>query len=107
MADEEEMSMEEILASIRNILWEKEVAKSASRSCIRDYAKEKSGDVFELTKDMLVKGWALPYEYADWNFDDVSTKILHKYARLFAKEEALMYEEDNKTSSRVREKEGS
>ena len=70
MADEEEMSMEEILASIRNILWEKEVAKSASRSCIRDYAKEKAGDVFELTKDMLVKGWALPYEYSDWNFDD-------------------------------------
>ncbi len=107
MADEQEMSMEEILASIRNILWDKEVAQSASRSCIRDYAKEKEGDVFELTKDMLVKGWALPYEYSNWNFDDVSAKILHKYAELFAKEEALKYEEDTKTSSRVRVKEGS
>ncbi len=107
MADEEEMSMEEILASIRNILWEKEVAKSTSRSCIRDYAKEAGGEVFELTKDMLVKGWALPYEYSNWNFDDVAAKILHKYAELFAKDKIAKYEEDAQASSRVRAKEGS
>lgn len=88
MADQEELSMEEILASIRNILWEKEVNKSASRSCIRDYAKEAEGDVFELSKDMLVKGWALPYEYSQWTFDDVAAKILHKYAAFFARDEA-------------------
>lgn len=87
MAEEQELSMEEILASIRNILWEKEVNKSASRSCIRDYAKESEGEVFQLTKDMLVKGWALPYEYSDWNFDDVASKILHKYADFFARAE--------------------
>lgn len=103
MADEENLSMEEILASIRNILWDKEVEKSASRSCIRDYAKEAEGDVFELTKDMMVKGWAVPYEYADWSFDDVAVKILHKYADFFAKEEEI----SRKEILRVSEKEGS
>lgn len=103
MADEEELSMEEILASIRNILWEKEVEKSASRSCIRDYTKETEGNVFQLTKDMLVKGWAVPYEYTDWSFDDVAVKILHKYADFFAKEE----ETSRKEMLRVSEKEGS
>lgn len=103
MADEEELSMEEILASIRNILWEKEVSKNATRSCIRDYAKDAEGDVYQLTKDMMVKGWALPYEYSSWNFDDVAMKILHKYANFFAKEE----EASVKDLVRVGEKEGS
>ena len=87
MAEDEEMSMEEILASIRNILWEKEVDKNISHSCIRDYAKEAEGDVFQLTREMLVKGWALPYEYADWDFNDVAAKILHTFSGIFAREE--------------------
>ncbi len=103
MADEQELSMEEILASIRNILWEKEVNKSASRSCIRDYAKEAEGEVFQLTKGMLVKGWALPYEYSNWDFNDVAAKILHKYAQFFAREDLFSVTQNE----RVREKEGS
>jgi len=87
MADEEELSMDEILASIRNVLWEKELNKNTSRACIRDYAKEREGDVLELSPDMLVKGWELPYEYANWNFDDVAIKILHKYAAFFARKD--------------------
>lgn len=87
MADEEDLSMEEVLVSIRNILWEKEINKTNEKALIHDYAKERDMPVFELTKDMLVKGWALPYEYANWNFDDVAQKILHKYARFFANEE--------------------
>ena len=39
--NEEELSIDEILATIRNVLWDKEVQKSASRSCIRDYEKER------------------------------------------------------------------
>lgn len=89
MADEQELSIEEILASIRNILWEKEVSKNASRSLVRDYGKENDAEVFELTKDMIVKGWALPYEYSNWNFDDVAAKILHKFAAVFAREEMV------------------
>lgn len=103
MADGEDMSMEEILASIRNILWDKEVEKNASRFCIRDYAKEAEGDVFDLTTDMLVKDWAVPYDCAEWSFDDVAVKILHKYADFFAKEE----EASRKEMLRVGEKEGS
>lgn len=103
MADENEMSMDEILASIRNILWEKEVNKSASRSCIRDYAKDAEGDVFILTKDMLAKNCDLPYEYAKWNFNDVAAKILHKYAKVFDGDVAS----SSKRLERVREKAGS
>ena len=100
MADEQQLSMEEILASIRNILWEKEVNKSASRSCIRDYAKEAEGEVFQLTKSMLVKGWALPYEYSNWDFNDVAAKILHKYAKVFAKDDVLSAPKDERVSAK-------
>jgi hypothetical protein len=87
MADEEEPSIEEILASIRNVLWEKEVEKSASRSCLRDYAKEAEGEIFDLTPEMLVPNDQLPYEYAEWTFDDVATRLLNKCGRLFARED--------------------
>ena len=88
MADEQDLSMEEVLASIRSILWEKEVNKS-NEALLHDYAKEKEMPVFELSKDMLVKGWALPYEYSNWNFDDVAARILHKYADIFSSEKKL------------------
>ena len=88
MADEQDLSMEEVLASIRSILWEKEVNKS-NEALLHDYAKEKEMPVFELSKDMLVKGWALPYEYTNWNFDDVAARILHKYADIFSSEKKL------------------
>ena len=86
--NDEELSIDEILATIRNVLWDKEVQKSASRSCIRDYEKERQGDVFELTPKMLAKNWDVPYEYANWDFNDVAARILHKYSQVFALEEA-------------------
>lgn len=86
--DEDELSIDEILASIRSVLWEKEVEKNASRYCIRDYAKEREGDVFVLTPQMLAKDWDIPYEYANWDFDDVAARILRKYSDVFAIEEA-------------------
>lgn len=95
--DEEELSIDEILASIRSILWDKEVEKNASRSCIRDYAREREGDVFVLTPQMLAKGWDVPYEYANWDFNDVAARILHKYSEVFAIEEA----NERKESDRV------
>ena len=92
--NEEELSIDEILASIRSVLWEKEVEKSTSRSCIRDYAKEREGDVFELTPQMLAKNWDSPYEYANWDFDDVAARILHKYSEFFAMEESKNIKEN-------------
>ena len=92
--NEEELSIDEILASIRSVLWEKEVEKSTSRSCIRDYAKEREGDVFELTPQMLAKNWDIPYEYANWDFDDVAARILHKYSEFFAMEESKNIKEN-------------
>lgn len=87
MADEQDSSLEEVLASIRSILWEKEMNKTNDKASMHHYTQEQDMPVFELTKDMLVKGWALPYEYAHWNFDDVAQKILHKFANVFAHEE--------------------
>lgn len=94
--DEEDLSIDEILASIRSVLWEKEVEKNASRSCVRDYAKEREGDVYFLTPQMLAKGWDIPYEYANWDFNDVAARILHKYAEVFAMEETYDLKEKNK-----------
>ncbi len=93
--NEEELSIDEILASIRNVLWDKEVQKSASRFCIRDYDKERQGDIFELTPKMLAKNWNVPYEYANWDFNDVAARILHKYSQVFALEEANYRRKDS------------
>ena len=90
----EDLSIDEILASIRNVLWENQVEKNASRSRMRDYAKERDGDVFELKPHMLAKGWDIPYEYANWDFNDVAVRILHKYSEFFAAEETNARQEN-------------
>lgn len=90
MTQEEDVSIEEVLATIRHVLWEKEVQKSASRNCIRDYAKEREGEIFQLTKDMLVD--------TGWNFDDTAKNILKKYAEVFAAEEAFDGEKDDRVT---------
>ena len=82
--NQEELSTDEILASIRNILWEKEVNKNVAKHCLHDYEKEKHSDAFELTPQMLAKTWDVPYEYADWDYNDVAARILHKYSEIFA-----------------------
>lgn len=65
---EEDISTEEILASIRNILLEKQEVES----------KE---EIFELTKDMLQKAVLKP------DFNKVADEILKQYAALFAYEQ--------------------
>ena len=45
-------------------------------------------NIFELTPKMLAKNWSVPYEYANWDFNDVAARILHKYSQVFALEEA-------------------
>ena len=62
---QEEISTEEILASIRNILLEKQEA-------------EANEEIFELTKDMLQK---LPFNP---DFNKIADDILQQYAALFA-----------------------
>ncbi|MBO7097205.1 MAG: hypothetical protein J6W11_01030 [Alphaproteobacteria bacterium] len=63
--NQEEISTEEILASIRNILLEKQEA-------------EANEEIFELTKDMLQK---LPFNP---DFNKIADDILQQYAALFA-----------------------
>ena len=65
---EENISTEEILASIRNILLEKQEAE----------AKE---EIFELTKDMIRKPVLKP------DFNKVADEVLKQYAALFAYEQ--------------------
>ncbi len=61
---EEDISTEEILASIRNILLEKNAA-------------EESEPVFELTKDMIYKSAYLP------DFNASTDQMIDAYAHLF------------------------
>jgi len=77
MAQEEDISTEEILASIRSILLEKQEAAS----------KE---EVFELTKEMIHKS-SLNLDY-----NKVVDEILKEYASIFA------YEEDEAKKQNVR-----
>ena len=83
MDQDEEISTEEILASIRSILLEKQEAA----------AKE---EIFELTKDMIHKSALGP------DFNKITDEILAEYATIFA-----YYENQNKRKDvRVREKTG-
>jgi len=65
--NEENISTEEILASIRNILLEKQETE----------AKE---EIFELTKEMIQKPVLKP------DFNKITDKIIKQYAALFAYE---------------------
>jgi len=65
---EEDISTEEILASIRNILLEKQQAESQEK-------------IVELTKDMLQK-YSLKTD-----FNKVADEVLQQYAALFAFEQ--------------------
>ena len=68
MTDEEDISTEEILASIRSILLEKQEA-------------EASEEVFELTKEMLQKPFLKP------DFNKITDEILKQYTALFTYEQ--------------------
>ncbi len=80
MENEDDISTEEILASIRSILLEKQEAAS----------KE---EIFELTKDMIYKA------YRRTDFNKVADEMIKDYAAIFAYEE-----EKNKQAGRVPEK---
>ena len=68
MTEEENISTEEILASIRNILLEKQEVEAVE-------------EIFELTKEMLQKPVLKP------DFNKVTDEILKQYAALFAYEQ--------------------
>jgi len=68
MTEEENISTEEILASIRNILLEKQEVEAGE-------------EIFELTKEMLQKPVLKP------DFNKVTDEILKQYAALFAYEQ--------------------
>ena len=46
---------------------------------------ENKDEVFELSKNMMVKREDIPYQLGIWNFNDVAKKIMKKYQIYFAK----------------------
>lgn len=68
MSEEENISTEEVLASIRNILLEKQTIEAHE-------------EIFELTQDMLQKPVLKP------DFNKVADEVLKHYAALFSFEQ--------------------
>ena len=74
--------MDDILKSIREAILEKE-RKAYFQSFLSDYQVTEN-DVFQLSKNMLVKREDIPYGLGVWNFEDVAKKMMKKYRQYFA-----------------------
>lgn len=93
MAKAEDASIDSILKSIREAIIEKEQRKSTEQASGVAAEKkepvfteaEEQDEVFELTKNMIVKREDIPYQLGVWSFDDVAKKIMKKYQAYFAK----------------------
>lgn len=73
MPDNEEID------DVTEMLRQSVIETKSKKHCIRDF----SGDVFELTPDMLVGEKEQPPEN-DCNFSGTAECILHKYAKLLS-----------------------
>ena len=74
-------SIDEVLKYIREAIVEKE-----KRQYFRTFYPQKNlaeGEVFVLSKNMLVKREDIPYSMGVWSFDDVAKKIMKKYRNYF------------------------
>ncbi len=77
----EEESIDDIIKAIREAIVEKERKKYFDSFRTPDTRRE--NDVFELSKNMLVKREDIPYQLGVWSFDDVAKKMLKKYKKYF------------------------
>lgn len=86
MADLKEASIDDILKSIREAIVEKERRQYFKSFYPAGSAVLKPEDeVFELSRNMLVKREDIPYQLGVWSFDDVAQKMMKKYRNYFNK----------------------
>ena len=114
MAKAEDASIDSILKSIREAIIDKEQRKYFEQFLPEKSKKEPvvqqsviKEDIFELSKNMIVKREDIPYQLGIWSFDDVAKKIMKKYQTNFAKR-AVKYnvaESNDNHNERVRVKE--
>lgn len=87
MAKTEE-SVDSILKAIREAIVDKEQQSRTHFLSEKKAKKEpvaEEDEVFELTKNMIVKREDIPYQLGVWSFDDVAKKIMKKYRTYFAR----------------------
>lgn len=114
MAKAEDASIDSILKSIREAIIDKEQRKYFEQFLPEKSKKEPvvqqsviKEDIFELSKNMIVKREDIPYQLGIWSFDDVAKKIMKKYQTYFAKRAVKdnVAESNDNHSERVRVKE--
>ncbi len=114
MAKAEDASIDSILKSIREAIIDKEQRKYFEQFLPEKSKKEPvvqqsviKEDIFELSKNMIVKREDIPYQLGIWSFDDVAKKIMKKYQTYFAKRAVKdnVAESNDNHNERVRVKE--
>ena len=114
MAMAEDASIDSILKSIREEIIDKEQRKYFEQFLPEKSKKEPvvqqsviKEDIFELSKNMIVKREDIPYQLGVWSFDDVAKKIMKKYQTYFAKRAVKndVAESNDNQDGRVRVKE--
>ena len=80
MNNPQDASMDEILNTIRDALYEKQ-RKEYFRSFFP--LKKPEEEVFVLSKNMLVKREDVPYTMGVWSFNDVAKKMMKNYNDYF------------------------
>lgn len=114
MAKAEDASIDSILKSIREAIIDKEQRKYFEQFLPEKSKKEPvvqqsviKEDIFELSKNMIVKREDIPYQLGIWSFDDVAKKIMKKYQTYFVKRAVKdnVAESNDNHNERVRVKE--
>ena len=84
MAEQNEASIDDIIKSIREAIVAKE-RKQYFQSFYPTGTKvlQPQNDIFELSRNMLVKREDIPYQLGVWSFDDVAKKMMKKYRTYF------------------------
>ena len=80
MEDLDNKSIDEVLTYIREAIVEKERHRQ-----FKDFYPQKNlaeGEVFVLSRNMLVKREDIPYSMGVWSFDDVAKKMMKKYTKM-------------------------
>ena len=117
MAKSDDDNIDAILKSIREAIIDKEQRKYFEQFRTENQKKvpvfsdtlKEQDEIFELSKNMMVKREDIPYQLGVWSFNDVAKKIMKKYQAYFAKRavKTNMAESNDNQSDRVRVKENS
>ena len=82
MTNTEDPSIDDILKSIREAIIDKE-QRDLIAAQNRQRRLEPEDEIFELSKNMMVKRENIQYQLGVWSFDDVAKKIMKKYKNFF------------------------